>query len=241
LSVAAGTYASAQSVTISDASPGAAIYYTTDGSTPTAASTVYSSPITVSVTETIKAIAIAKGLSASAVTSATYTINVPDFSLAASPASLTVTAGQSGTSSVSVTPANGFHTGVSFSCSGLPSGVTCSFSPATVTPSEAPVSTALTITTSASAAALQRDALPFSSGAVLATVLCCIGWRKRRQWPILVAIAAAAIGLGALSGCGGGSSANSTTTAHQTTTSTITVMATSGSLQHSTTISLTVN
>jgi N-acetylneuraminic acid mutarotase len=240
-SVVAGTYTSAQSVTISDATSSATIYYTTDGSTPTVNSAVYGSSITVSTTETIKAIAIAKGLSASAVASATYTINLPpNFSVAASPASMAVTAGQSTTLSISVTPANGFNSAVSFSCSGLPSGVSCSFSPSSVTPIEVAATTTLTIATTASAAALHRNAIPFSSGAVLAALLCCIGWRKRRQWPISVAIAAAAIGLGAFSGCGG-SSASSTTAAHQPTTSIITVTAASGSLQHSTNVSLTVN
>ncbi len=73
-SPAAGTYKSAQSVTITDASAGATIYYTTNGSTPTTASTVYTGPISVVASETLKAIAIATGDSQSAVASAKYTI-----------------------------------------------------------------------------------------------------------------------------------------------------------------------
>ena len=69
-----GTYGSVQSVTISDATPGAAIYYTTNGSNPTTSSTKYSGGVTVSSTETIKAIAVATGSKQSAVASATYTI-----------------------------------------------------------------------------------------------------------------------------------------------------------------------
>ena len=61
-SPAAGTYKSAQRVTISDTTTGAAIYYTTNGTTPTTNSAQYTAPITVSSTETIKAIAIATGL-----------------------------------------------------------------------------------------------------------------------------------------------------------------------------------
>ncbi len=71
---AAGTYVSAQSVTISDATSGAAIRYTTDGSTPTAASALYSGAITVSASKTLKAIAIASGLTNSTVATASYTI-----------------------------------------------------------------------------------------------------------------------------------------------------------------------
>ena len=85
--VAAGTYTSAQSVSISDSTPGAVIYYTTNGTTPTTTSTPYSGAVTVSTSETLKAVAIAGGYSQSAVASATYTINlpaaVPAFSVAA--------------------------------------------------------------------------------------------------------------------------------------------------------------
>jgi len=91
----AGTYTSVQTVSLADATPGAAIYYTTDGSTPTTSSTLYSGPITVSgvlsqtVTETINAIATETGYSASPVASAVYTIHLlpvsatPTFSVAA--------------------------------------------------------------------------------------------------------------------------------------------------------------
>jgi hypothetical protein len=72
-SPAAGTYTTTQNVTISESTTGAMIYYTTDGSTPTTASAVYSSPIAVTTTKTIKAIAVANSQTSS-VASAAYTI-----------------------------------------------------------------------------------------------------------------------------------------------------------------------
>ena len=77
LSPGSGTYTSATTVTITDTTAGAVIYYTTDGSMPTAASTVYSSPITISATATIQAVAQAPGDVLSGVAAATYTMNVP--------------------------------------------------------------------------------------------------------------------------------------------------------------------
>jgi hypothetical protein len=73
----AGTYTSTQTVKIADtAIAGLKIYYTTDGSTPTAEATRYTSAgVKVSSTETVKAVAAATGYSDSAVASAKYTIN----------------------------------------------------------------------------------------------------------------------------------------------------------------------
>ena len=76
-SPAAGTYNSAQSVTLSCATTGATIHYTTDGSIPSESSATYSSAISVSSTTTIKAIAVKSGMNNSEVASATYTIATP--------------------------------------------------------------------------------------------------------------------------------------------------------------------
>lgn len=70
----AGTYAGTQTVTISCTTPSPTIYYTTDGSTPTQSSAVYTTPLTVSTSQTLQAVAIASSFSLSAVGSASYII-----------------------------------------------------------------------------------------------------------------------------------------------------------------------
>ena len=73
----AGTYATAQTVTISCATENVDIYYTTNGDDPDDESTHYDGPITVSTTTTIKAIAFDSNDNTSAIASATYTITAP--------------------------------------------------------------------------------------------------------------------------------------------------------------------
>src|SRR3974377_1016403 len=70
-----GTYSSTQTVSLSDTSSGATIYYTTDGSPPTTSSTIYNGSITVSATEILKAIASGGGFTTSSITIGTYTIS----------------------------------------------------------------------------------------------------------------------------------------------------------------------
>lgn len=87
LSLASGSYIGPRSVTITSATANSVIYYTTDGSTPTASSAVYSGAITVSTAETLKALAVASGYTNSAIATAAYAITLqtatPTFSLAA--------------------------------------------------------------------------------------------------------------------------------------------------------------
>ena len=70
-----GNYTGTQTVTLTDATNGAVIYYTLDGSTPTTASTQYTGPFAISQTTTVKTMAVV-GNTASTVASATYTITL---------------------------------------------------------------------------------------------------------------------------------------------------------------------
>jgi hypothetical protein len=107
-SPAAGTYTGGQSVIVNDTTSGVTIYYTTNGTTPTTSSTLYTGAITVSATETIKAIAVLSGTSSS-VASAAYTIDAPP-APTFSPVAGTYTGGQSVTISDTTSGATFYYT-----------------------------------------------------------------------------------------------------------------------------------
>jgi Chitobiase/beta-hexosaminidase C-terminal domain len=85
-SLPSGSYTSIQSVSITDTIPSATIYYTTDGSTPSTSSPVYSASITVNTSVTLNAIAAAPGYSTSSVASASYEVELTTASPVFSPA-----------------------------------------------------------------------------------------------------------------------------------------------------------
>ena len=69
-----GTFGEEQLVTIADSTPGATIYYTLNGTTPTASSTKYTLPIVITHAETLKAIAAAPSFDPSAVVTGSYIV-----------------------------------------------------------------------------------------------------------------------------------------------------------------------
>ena len=95
---------------------------------------------------------------ASTSSAATIVIVAPDFTISATPASGTITPGQTATFMFTVSPVGGYTGTVSFSCGTLPSQAACSFSPSSVTPSGgSPASTTMTLTTQSSSATLNPD------------------------------------------------------------------------------------
>lgn len=163
----------------------------------------------------------------------------PDFSVGATPSALTVQAGQSASVTVTVTPQNGFNAVVTFACSGLPAGATCSFSPANVTPTGGAASTTLTLQASASASAAPGSRPgTLAPGAMLA--MACLSLISKRQRQVIAAIVAFAfLGFGILlSGC---TSAKAHAVTNPPENATVTVTATAGTLAHSTVLAVTVN
>lgn len=246
-SVAAGTYTAVQSVTISEATAGAVVHYTTNGNTPTVSSPVYTAgtAIPVDVTTTIQAIAVLStgGYAPSAIASATYTLK-PDFTLKSYQTTFNIPSGQAGGTTISIAPLFGFDSAVTFTCSGLPAGDSCTFLPPTISAlsiaNGATGFTSLTIQTAATTASSGHPGGrpfmpkgPYAPAGTLAVAALLFGVRKRKGLLMLVLLMLSAGGAGLVSGCGSNGAALKG--------STFTVNATAGTVVHSVTVTLIPN
>ena len=226
-------------VTITDTLAGAAIYYTTNGSTPTSSSTLYTAPFTLTApgSATVNAIAVAPGYASSGVATATYTVSATaaNFTASVAPSTVTVSPGSPGIVDITVTSQYGFNSATTFTCSTVPTNLTCSFNPATVTPSNGQsASTALTLTESSSAALHYRSNPFLPEGATFAIAVCFLGWKKRRALFLALVLIAGVIGAAQLTGCGSNGPGASTT-------SNVVVTATSGKVTQTIQFQVTVN
>lgn len=179
-------------------------------------------------------------------TSRAFTLDVanPDFSVVAAPPTASVIAGQSTQFMLTVTPAGGFTGDVTFSCAPV-TGITCSFSPGTVTPRNGAASTRLTVTTSASVShfvtltpdRIEPWILLFALG--LCSLAIWTSAKLRTLRPALMTATAAlmivAMGL-VIAGCGGSGSS----TQPNRGATTVTITAQSGAISHTTSVSVTV-
>lgn len=169
-----------------------------------------------------------------------------DFSMGASPASATVKAGQSTTFTITITPVNGMNSPVTFACSGLPAASSCTFSPASLTPNGAPVSTTLTLNTTAasslafSIAGMRRWTFTsWSLGLVFGLFIVGVGTRGKNARRCSAVFGVIALALLIVS-CGGGNGTPTTTsTGTPPGNFSITVTATSGTT-HSGALNITV-
>jgi hypothetical protein len=165
----------------------------------------------------------------------------------ASPAALTLASGQSATLIVTATPQSGaFNNAITLSCAGLPSSLSCSFSPVTITPGASSATSTLIIT----AAPVVGMQFPRSQNPLFATLLLPFGiagfvsiasfnrgLRRRRLLGRLALLCAIGISMAAVS-CGGVGSA--THTAPAPSTYSITVAGSSTPVQLSTTVTVTI-
>jgi len=164
-----------------------------------------------------------------------------DFSLAASPQSGTVNNGGSMNFMLTVTPANGFSSLVSFSCA-APTGITCTFNPTSVTPTVGAVTTTLTAATSSGVQQYSVHRLmgmAFTGLGVFGCLFAGAGATRRRLFSLLLSGFASLLVAGTLlasTGCGSSGSSSQMSLG----TAAIVVTAQSGALMHTTTINLTV-
>jgi uncharacterized protein (TIGR03118 family) len=175
-----------------------------------------------------------------------------DFSLAITPATLTISAGQTASFTVTATALNGFNSPItSFACSGEPAGTNCQFSKTTLNPVGG--------TTDSMTVTLATNSNPYMPHSVMGMgmMLPMVGFGlfgmvvvkshrrktlRRRVWWHWLGYALGMVLLAATlftaTGCGGYSSNGNNGTPRGTTT--VMVTATSGSITHSASVSLTV-
>jgi uncharacterized repeat protein (TIGR03803 family) len=188
----------------------------------------------------------------------TAVIPTPDFTVSASATTLTIASpGYSGQIEITITPTGGFDQTVTFSsasCSGLPAGASCTFSPWSVTPGGNAATTILTIGTTAASSATARPPFIPKQRVLLALllpglfVLLPVGLKKRQSLRtarglLMLVFVFASIGL---SGCGGASAGGWSSTGGRgggtpVGTYTVTVAATATNITQTTTFSLVVN
>jgi hypothetical protein len=169
-----------------------------------------------------------------------------DFNIAASPTSATIKAGQSATFTITISPVNGMNSPVTFACSGLPAASSCTFSPASVTPNGAPVSTTLTLNTTAPQSATVPVArlrpwtfVSWSVGIVFGFFVVGAGVRSKNARRCSAVFSVIALALLVVSCGGGGGPQTNPQNGTPPGTSSITVTATSGA-SHSSALSITV-
>lgn len=186
-------------------------------------------------------------------TTAQFNLTNTDFSLALSVPSLAVENGESGTATITVTPLSGFNSSVVFACTGLPVGAACSFSPASVTPAGAALTSTVTLTTSPLYEAFTPGArgplapLPPWWIGLLAVAVSLAGLgiagverKPLRRWASLGALVLLIATASYLAGCLHNSPRAGLPGGTPTGAYSITVTATSGADVHSTTVVLTV-
>ncbi|WP_433974635.1 FG-GAP-like repeat-containing protein [Tunturiibacter lichenicola] len=186
---------------------------------------------------------------ASTSNSVSVVVIAPDFTISASPSSATITAGQSATTTLTVTPIGGYSGTLHFSCGTLPTSVACTFTPSSLTPTGAAATVGLTVSTTAPGVAARRT-LDRGLSAIAWAGVIFLAFSPKRLWRmnqllkhsclLLLLIGA----LVSLSGCSSGKSPNPPNTNPGTPTGAQTIAVTaadsSGNLAHPINFQVTV-
>jgi len=133
------------------------------------------------------------------------TVSLPTFTLTASPQTLQIVQGQSGTVQLTVTPVGNFTSAVTFSCQGLPLEASCAFANGSVSPKGGPVSTTLKVnTTGPTSASLNKLAPWGNSGTGLALAgSVFVLWRRRQlRKGLFLLVLVSLVALIPMTGCG---------------------------------------
>jgi hypothetical protein len=165
-------------------------------------------------------------------------------SLGTNPSSMTIPSGGSGNVSVTAAAQSGaFNSAIALSCSGLPKGLTCSFSPASIVPGAGAVSSILTVTSTTATATNHRQRSPsllavglFSFGLFGLTLVGSV--QRKRMVAVLGPCVLAAMIVGG-SSCGGNTASSAVNTSNAA-SYTLTINGSSSSVQLSTTVTVTV-
>ncbi len=195
----------------------------------------------------------------SAITANATPAPTSDFNISASPSTLTISAGQPASFTVSVGGLNGFNSAVTLTCSGQPANSTCNFSPASVTPASGGMVTSMMMISTSSNPYMHAGLIGGNQSggryammlAVLVLVLLATflagsirrsrmegnNWIPGLAGSLVFLIATAC--LLAASGCGG-NGMNNPGNGTQRGMVTVMVTGTSGNLTHSTSVTLTV-
>ena len=164
----------------------------------------------------------------------------------ASPSSVTIPAGQSGSFTVTAKPQSGsFNSSISLSCSGIPAGFSCAFSPAAITPGAGTATSSLTISVGSvtgSDLRWRRNSFPIYATWLLPFGIVGFtfaGSGRKRSARLLAAIALLGTGLLATS-CGGSSAPAQRAGVPASSSYSVTILGNSSSTQMSTTVNVIV-
>jgi hypothetical protein len=193
------------------------------------------------------------GLFAALTANTTPPAAAPDFTISAAPQTLTISAGQPATFTVTAGGVNGFSSSITLSCSGQPAGTSCKFTPTTLSPASGATATSmLTIATNSSPynprAVVHVGSLLFTIPLFFLGSLLCVSSRDTNRRNKNLRKFAATFGLLvlfsfvlALAGCGGYNNPGGGTGGTPRGTTTVVITGTSGSTTHSSSVALTVN